>query len=80
MGEEPLCGDIVIKLLIIIIIIIVCTCGRVELLFSHDFLNSVLYDLLITPLQDKLEEWKRGTTQVDRDHYKGGLTSHLLIN
>lgn len=30
-------------------------------------------DELVGPLQDKLEDWKRNTVQIDKDHAKGTL-------
>jgi len=30
-----------------------------------------LMDCLILPLQEKLEDWKKSTVQLDKDHSKG---------
>lgn len=34
---------------------------------------------LITPLQDKIEDWKKTANQLDKDHAKGTKTSHLTM-
>lgn len=39
---------------------------------------SVLMEGLVTPLQDKIEEWKKTANQLDKDHAKGehpGITN-----
>lgn len=30
-------------------------------------------DELVSPLQDKLEDWKKNTVQIDKDHAKGTI-------
>jgi len=35
------------------------------------YLCRLLYDSLISPLQVSIDEWKRGVSQLDRDHAKG---------
>lgn len=32
---------------------------------------SVLMEGLVTPLQDRIEEWKKTANQLDKDHAKG---------
>ncbi|XP_074644501.1 protein MTSS 1-like isoform X15 [Tubulanus polymorphus] len=32
--------------------------------------NSALVECMVTPLQDKIEEWKKAATQLDKDHTK----------
>lgn len=32
---------------------------------------SALMDGLVTPLQDRIEEWKKTANQLDKDHAKG---------
>lgn len=33
--------------------------------------SSALMESLITPLQDKIEDWKKTANQLDKDHAKG---------
>lgn len=35
---------------------------------------SALMESLITPLQDKIEDWKKTANQLDKDHAKGTHT------
>ncbi|MGH0142861.1 UNVERIFIED_CONTAM: hypothetical protein FKN15_000440 [Acipenser sinensis] len=35
--------------------------------------TNALMESLITPLQDRIEDWKKTTTQLDKDHAKGAL-------
>lgn len=42
--------------------------------WKHDFLSialSALMESLITPLQDRIEDWKKTANQLDKDHAKG---------
>lgn len=42
--------------------------------WKHDFLFivlSALMESLITPLQDRIEDWKKTANQLDKDHAKG---------
>ena len=43
-------------------------------LFLWFFLSSAILDCLIIPLQEKLEEWKKTTVTLDKDHAKGKRT------
>lgn len=45
------------------------TCG-----LSRCFLEG-----LISPLQEQMEEWKRGVNTLDKDHAKGGKT-HVITH
>ena len=38
---------------------------------------SCLLDNMVSPIQEKLEDWKKGVIQLDRDHAKGELTFTL---
>ena len=33
---------------------------------------------LVTPLQDRIEEWKKTANQLDKDHAKGQLAGNKL--
>jgi hypothetical protein len=37
-------------------------------------------DCLILPLQDKVEDWKKSTVQLDKDHAKGKKSPYQQIN
>jgi hypothetical protein len=32
---------------------------------------SAMMDCLVNPLQDRLEDWKKGTVNLDKEHNKG---------
>lgn len=34
---------------------------------------------LITPLQDKIEDWKKTANQLDKDHAKGTQSSQITM-
>lgn len=36
--------------------------------------SSALMEGLVTPLQDRIEEWKKTANQLDKDHAKGTTT------
>lgn len=40
--------------------------------------SSALMESLITPLQDKIEDWKKTANQLDKDHAKGTYTHRRL--
>lgn len=40
-------------------------------IFYHSY--SALMESLITPLQDKIEDWKKTANQLDKDHAKGRI-------
>lgn len=56
-----------------------CFCAveiKLFYLLCHSFSNSllvssVLMEGLVTPLQDRIEEWKKTANQLDKDHAKG---------
>ena len=56
----------------------VCVCVCVCVLYMCDMSSvcvcvvSALLDALVTPLQERTEEWKRNVVQLDKDHAKGG--------
>lgn len=39
---------------------------------------SALMESLITPLQDKIEDWKKTANQLDKDHAKGTQVTMLI--
>ncbi len=41
--------------------------------------SSALMESLITPLQDKIEDWKKTANQLDKDHAKGTHTSQVMM-
>ena len=45
--------------------------GLVLLFFISACYCSVLMEGLVTPLQDRIEEWKKTANQLDKDHAKG---------
>lgn len=49
-------------------------------IFYHSY--SALMESLITPLQDKIEDWKKTANQLDKDHAKGrfGLPNCVCCN
>lgn len=71
----------------------VCKCKKVDIhmhnlsrmpfnlcIFYHSY--SALMESLITPLQDKIEDWKKTANQLDKDHAKGrfGLPNCVCCN
>lgn len=46
-------------------------------LTSHFFLLRALSESLITPLELKMEEWKKVASQLDKDHAKGMPAGHV---
>lgn len=47
-------------------------CCDSSMLWLHfSFSSSALMESLITPLQDKIEDWKKTANQLDKDHAKG---------
>lgn len=52
------------------------------MIYSSPLLNlclshSALMESLVTPLQDKIEDWKKTANQLDKDHAKGTHTSQV---
>lgn len=49
------------------------SCGQRGFLRVVDvsLFHSALMESLITPLQDKIEDWKKTANQLDKDHAKG---------
>lgn len=45
----------------------------------HFFLLRALSESLITPLELKMEEWKKVASQLDKDHTKGMPVGHVRI-
>lgn len=41
--------------------------------------SSALMESLITPLQDKIEDWKKTANQLDKDHAKGETWNQLNV-
>lgn len=50
-------------------------CPRSDSLFV--VVRRVFLDCLINPLQEQMEEWKRGANTLDKDHAKGTQTDTL---
>ena len=42
------------------------------------FLFRALMDCLVLPIQNKLEEWKKITHTLDKEHAKGNISSFLV--
>ena len=38
----------------------------------------ILLETLISPMQEKMEEWKKAAVQLDRDHSKGWYLGNVL--
>ena len=45
--------------------------GVIILFDMFHILYSSIMDCLVTPLQEKTEEWKKSVVQLDKDHAKG---------
>jgi len=40
--------------------------------------RSVL-DMLVTPLQERMDDWKKVAVQLDKEHSKGNLCNHAVV-
>lgn len=54
-----------------VVIKLLCTSFFDSLLVVSPQLSSALMEGLVTPLQDRIEEWKKTANQLDKDHAKG---------
>lgn len=65
---------IIRKCIIIIYVPFICLPSSPISLF-----HSALMESLITPLQDKIEDWKKTANQLDKDHAKGTKTAQFMM-
>ena len=47
---------------------------------SISLLRSAIMECLVTPLQERMEEWKKITTQLDKEHAKGNSSLTMRTN
>lgn len=50
---------------------------RLLLMLWYSTTLSALMDKLVTPLQDKIEEWKKTAALLDKDHAKGTADTQI---